>query len=245
MRDQRRPGGTVAGDDVDDARRKIGFLNDLRQRQRASASVVSAGLSTIVLPHASAGASFHAAMSSGKFHGTICPGNADRFGIASRAQRPFKFVGPAGIVEEVRRGSRDVEVARLFDRLAAVERLQHRKFARSLRNCARDADKCISRDRPGRIFRQYFSYALRAERTARSTSSASPARRAPAFLVSGVDRLEVPATLRGGPFSADEQPVLFANVPVSSSPARGRIRISAMRVASVFRKVFGDRHSVR
>ena len=30
------------------------------------------GLRTATLPHASAGASFHAAISSGKFHGTIC-----------------------------------------------------------------------------------------------------------------------------------------------------------------------------
>ena len=35
--------------------------------------VVSAGLRTAVLPHASAGASFQAAISSGKFHGTIWP----------------------------------------------------------------------------------------------------------------------------------------------------------------------------
>ena len=34
--------------------------------------VVSAGFSTTVLPHASAGASFHAAISNGKFHGMIC-----------------------------------------------------------------------------------------------------------------------------------------------------------------------------
>ena len=34
--------------------------------------MVSAGLSTEVLPQASAGASFQAAISSGKFHGTIC-----------------------------------------------------------------------------------------------------------------------------------------------------------------------------
>ena len=39
----------------------------------AVSGVVSAGLSTAVLPHASAGASFQAAISSGKFHGTICP----------------------------------------------------------------------------------------------------------------------------------------------------------------------------
>jgi hypothetical protein len=34
--------------------------------------VVSAGFSTAVLPHASAGASFQAAISRGKFQGTIC-----------------------------------------------------------------------------------------------------------------------------------------------------------------------------
>src|SRR5215469_13569255 len=39
----------------------------------ADSGVVSAGLSTQVLPAASAGASFHAAMSSGKFHGMTCP----------------------------------------------------------------------------------------------------------------------------------------------------------------------------
>ena len=39
----------------------------------AVTGVVSAGFSTAVFPHASAGASFHAAISSGKFHGTIWP----------------------------------------------------------------------------------------------------------------------------------------------------------------------------
>ena len=39
----------------------------------AVSGVVSAGLSTTVLPQASAGAIFHAAISSGKFHGMTCP----------------------------------------------------------------------------------------------------------------------------------------------------------------------------
>ena len=39
----------------------------------ADSGVVSAGLSTQVLPVASAGASFQAAMSSGKFHGMTWP----------------------------------------------------------------------------------------------------------------------------------------------------------------------------
>ena len=39
----------------------------------AVSGVVSAGFSTTVLPQASAGAIFHASISSGKFHGMICP----------------------------------------------------------------------------------------------------------------------------------------------------------------------------
>ena len=42
-------------------------------RRSAVSGVCSAGLSTIVLPAASAGASFQAAISSGKFQGMICP----------------------------------------------------------------------------------------------------------------------------------------------------------------------------
>ena len=39
----------------------------------AVSGVVSAGFNTQVLPQASAGASFHAAIISGKFQGMICP----------------------------------------------------------------------------------------------------------------------------------------------------------------------------
>ena len=56
------------------------------QKRSAESGVVSAGLSTTVLPAASAGAIFHASMSSGKFHGMICPatptGRGRRFGNA-------------------------------------------------------------------------------------------------------------------------------------------------------------------
>ena len=62
--------------------------------------VVSAGFRTTVLPQASAGASFHAAISSGKFHGMTWPATP------SGAERPageriVELVGPAGVVEEV------------------------------------------------------------------------------------------------------------------------------------------------
>ena len=46
----------------------------------AVSGVVSAGLSTTVLPAASAGAIFHASMSSGKFHGMTCAATPSGFG---------------------------------------------------------------------------------------------------------------------------------------------------------------------
>jgi hypothetical protein len=56
------------------------------QKRRAVSGVVSAGFSTTVFPAASAGAIFHASISSGKFHGMIWPatptGRGRRFGNA-------------------------------------------------------------------------------------------------------------------------------------------------------------------
>ena len=51
------------------------------QKSSAVNGVVSAGLSTTVLPAASAGAIFHASISSGKFHGMIWPATPSGFGV--------------------------------------------------------------------------------------------------------------------------------------------------------------------
>ena len=53
-------------------------------KRSAESGVCSAGLSTIVQPAASAGASFQAAIISGKFHGMIWPDDADRLAHACR-----------------------------------------------------------------------------------------------------------------------------------------------------------------
>ena len=51
------------------------------QKRSAVSGVVSAGFSTTVLPHASAGAIFHASISSGKFQGMIWPATPTGFGL--------------------------------------------------------------------------------------------------------------------------------------------------------------------
>ena len=50
----------------------------------AVSEVVSAGFSTTVLPAASAGAIFHASISSGKFHGITCAATPSEAGLGPR-----------------------------------------------------------------------------------------------------------------------------------------------------------------
>ena len=100
-----------ARDDVDDARRQVGLAADLGEQERGLSGVVEAGLRTTVLPAARAGAIFHASISSGKFHGMICAATPSGMAPAAR-ERVLELVRPAGVVPEVRRGERHVDVAR-------------------------------------------------------------------------------------------------------------------------------------
>lgn len=70
MSGQRGTGIAEARDDVDDAAGDARLEDQLAQAQRRQRRL-SAGLRTTVTPAASAGASFHAAISNGKFHRII------------------------------------------------------------------------------------------------------------------------------------------------------------------------------
>ena len=56
----------------------------------------------------------------------------------------LEFVRPAGVVEEMRGGHRQVEVARLLDRLAAVEGFRHGELAGAVLEQAGDAEEILA-----------------------------------------------------------------------------------------------------
>ena len=142
------------------------------QKRSAESGVVSAGFRTTVLPVASAGAIFHESMRSGKFQGMICAATPSGRGRAVR-ERVLELVRPAGVVEEVRRRERQVDVAGLLDRLAAVERLEDGELAARSWRIRAIRKRYFARSPAGRSL-QPFANASRAALTATSTSS-SPA----------------------------------------------------------------------
>ena len=64
-------------------------------------------------------------------------------GGAPVRERVLELVRPARVVEEVRGRERQVDVARLLDRLAAVQRLEDGELARALLEDARDAEEVL------------------------------------------------------------------------------------------------------
>ena len=68
--------------------------------------------------------------------------HAERLRCRAEA-RVLQLVGPARVVEQVRRRGRDVDVAGLADRLAVVERLQHGQLAGALGHDPRDPEQVL------------------------------------------------------------------------------------------------------
>ena len=154
--EQRRARAAVARDHVDDARRQFGFLHDLREVKRRKRrhlrrledDRVAGGQRRRQLPRSEQQREIR---------------RNDRADHAVRprpfraAHRPRQLVGPARVIEQVRRGAGDVEAAGLADRFSAC-RGSPRAPARSIARPARArSGRCTSPVPRARILRQVLS----------------------------------------------------------------------------------------
>jgi hypothetical protein len=132
---------SVAGDDVDRAGRQLGLAADVGEEERGERrrlgrlqdDRVAARQRRRHLP---------------RQHEEREVPRDDLGGDAERPRAPVRegvleLVGPAGVVEEVRGGQGQVDVARLLDRLAAVQRLGHGQLAASLLDDPGDAEEVL------------------------------------------------------------------------------------------------------
>ena len=109
----------------------------------AVSGVVSAGLRTTVLPVASAGRDLPRQHQQREVPRDDLAGHAERAGARAQAG-VVELVGPARVVEEVRRGQGDVDVAGLADRLAVVQRLEDGELAGALLQQPGDAEQVLA-----------------------------------------------------------------------------------------------------
>ena len=139
---QRRTRRAVAGDDVHHAVGQLRLLADLGQQQRGQRRRlgrlqnrrVPAGQRRRELPRR------HQQREVPR-HDLARPRRAAR---TSARRRVLQLVRPARVGEEVRGGQRHVHVARLADRLAAVQRLHDRQLARALLDQPRDPEQVLA-----------------------------------------------------------------------------------------------------
>ena len=108
------------------------------------------------------------ASAAGKFHGITCPQTPCGSAPGNRRRRS---VGPAGVVIEMADDQRNVDVAAFADRLAVIQRLQHRQQAGVLLDMAGQRVK-MPRPVMARQRRPFGPAAARAALTAASTSAA-------------------------------------------------------------------------
>ena len=184
--------------------------------------VVSAGLSTQVFPQASAGASFHAAISNGKFQGMIWPATPSGRGVRP-GKRVFQFVRPAGVIKKMRGHERQIDVATFLDRFAAIHRFEHGQLARFFLNQARDAIEIFPA-----LASRHFAPGLVVSAPRRFHREINIARIAfrdlgQLFFRRRIDRIEIFAGLRRNEFAVDEKLIALLQLDVVVRFRRGRV----------------------
>ena len=165
------------------------------------------------------------------------PGHTERSRRGAEA-RVLELVGPARVVEEVRGRQRDVDVARLADRLAVVERLEHRQFAAAFLDRTCDAEQVLRRARaPGSRARRLRRPGARPA-PPRRRRPLRPRRHRPAACRRGIDRSERSRPSRDG----TPRPRRCRRRPQTRDLARLRARVRTRREGHSPRSV--QRHVV-
>ncbi len=203
--DEREPDLAWPGDDVHHARRQVCLAAHVREEECCQ--------------RGGAGGLQHDRVAGGQCRGDLpgqhqqreVPGDdlrrdTKRPGRAAR-ERVFELVRPAGVVPEVRGDERDVDVARLLDRLAVVERLEHRELAAPLLQDPRDSEEVLGTLAAGQLAPLALERAARDRDRVVDVLDACPGNLGERFLRGRIDGGEPLAGLWRDLLAADEQPV--------------------------------------
>jgi len=149
MSDQRRPRFPGAGDDVDHARGQVDVAEDLGQQQRRERRGFG-GLEDDGVAAGQGRCQFPGGHEQREVPRDDLSDDAVRGHVPVR-EGVLELVGPAGVVEEVGGDQRQVDVATLTDRLAAVHCLEHGELPGTLLELAGDAVEVAGPHRAGSV----------------------------------------------------------------------------------------------
>ena len=204
MFDQERPRLAGAGDDVQDARWQVDLLADGGERQRGERRGFGR-LQHHGVAACQRGRDLPRQHQQREIPRDDLPADADRLGIGPIAG-VGQLVGPAGVVEEVRRHERQVDVAGFLDGLAVVDRLEDGQFAGSLLDRAGDAVQVLGPLGPRQPGPRSLGSTRRDDRGV-DVQGPGADHFGQHFLGGGVHRLERGAVARLDEAAADEEAV--------------------------------------
>ena len=212
-------GRAEAGDDVDDAGRQVGLLDQFGQFQCGERGRLGR-LEHHAIPCRQCRREFPSGHEQREIPRNDLTSHAERL-RAAVGECILQLVGPTCIIEEVVGGQWHVHITRLADRLAAVHGLDHRKLAGLLLQHPRDAEDVFAT-----VFRRHVFPILvvGVAGGAHGLVHVGLARLGDAgdlFLGGGIDRVEVFARLGLDPLSADEELILLLELDVVAALGAG------------------------
>src|SRR5579884_3833073 len=218
--DDGRAGAAVAGDDVDHPGRQLGLAQHVAEEQRGERRRLR-GLEDDGVPARDGGRDLPGEHQQREVPRDDLAGDADRLRAPVR-ERVLELVRPAGVVEEVRRRERQVDVARLLDRLAAVQRLEDGELPRALLQDARDPEQVLRALAAGQRRPSVVERVARRRDRALHVGGRRLADLGERLLARGRERRV--RLRRLDPLAADEQPVPLAQLHDFARLGRRRVR---------------------
>ncbi len=208
--DDARAGLARARYDVHDAGRQLGVANHLGEQQRREGRRLG-GLEDDRVARRERRRELPRRHQQREVPRDHLAGDAERPRVPIR-ERVLELVRPPRVVEEVRGGERQVDVARLLDRLAAVHRLEHGELAGALLELARDPVQVLRPLAAGEIAPRLLECASGGRHRELDVLGARLGDLRERLLRRRVDGLEPSPALRLDELAADEQPVPILQV---------------------------------
>src|ERR1700722_4198914 len=221
MLDDGRAGFARAGDDIDNAFGKFGFLENLREAHRGDAGGLG-GFDHNRVAAGERGSDLPRGHEQREIPGDNLADDAEGFRGAA-GEGVLELVCPAGVIKEMRGDERKIDIAAFLDGLAAVYGLEHGEFAGFFLDDARDAVKIFAALASGHFAPDFVVRAAGSLHGLVHVRRSAEGDLGQLAFGGGIDGVEIFASGRRDEFAVDEQLVPRRDDVALGILGRGRV----------------------